>query len=63
MWPRVSSQSYRVSKFFHLGKNADEVMLYGTMAYKMESGRSFSVDWAARAHIANSGGFGEDGLL
>lgn len=55
MWSHVSSRTHNVSKVFPYGPNADEVMLYGTVAYEMKNGKSLSVDWAARAHLVVHG--------
>jgi hypothetical protein len=54
MWTHVSSRTHQVSKVFPFGRNAKEVMLYGTVVYETKNGRSLSVDWAARAHLVKS---------
>jgi hypothetical protein len=55
MWIHVSSRRHEVSKVFPFGRNADEVMLYGTVEYSMKNGKSLTVDWAARAHLVKKG--------
>ena len=51
MWEHVASRQHTPVKVFPFGANADEVMLYGTVAYGLKSGKSNVVDWAARAHL------------
>lgn len=56
MWEKVASRHHKPQKVFPFGANADEVMLYGTVAYELKDGRSASVDWAARAHLVKEDG-------
>lgn len=57
MWEKVSSRQHAPLKIFPAGaKGADEVMLYGTVAYTFKDGRQGSVDWAARANLVKEDG-------
>lgn len=57
MWEKVASRLHSPLKIFPAGaKGADEVMLYGTVAYTFKDGRKGSVDWAARANLVKEDG-------
>ena len=55
MQGHVSSKTCRLSKVFPLGHSTNGLMLYGTAADKIKSGRPLSVDWAVRAHLVRIG--------
>lgn len=56
MWEKVSSRLHSPLKIFPAGaKGADEVMLYGTVAYTFKDGKEGAVDWAARANLVKDG--------
>lgn len=56
LWEKVNSRLHRASKIFPYGPNADEVMLHGTVQYKLKAGGESSVDWAAYAHLVKVDG-------
>jgi hypothetical protein len=57
MWEKVESRTHTPTKIFPFGAAADEVMLYGTVAYVMKEGqRKVDVDWAARAQLVEDAG-------
>ncbi|KAE8451295.1 hypothetical protein EG329_004460 [Mollisiaceae sp. DMI_Dod_QoI] len=56
LWEKVASRLHRPLKIFPFGENADEVMLYGTVAYTLKDGRKADIDWSARANMVNDGG-------
>jgi hypothetical protein len=49
MWSAVASRRHTVCKIFPFGDNANEVMLYGQVAYDLKDGGHSEKDWAARA--------------
>ncbi|MCJ1369412.1 hypothetical protein MMC20_000623 [Loxospora ochrophaea] len=61
MWEHIAGRSHQPAKLFLLGAGplANEVMLYGTVAYKRKNNSENEVDWAARAHLIR----GEDGVI
>ena len=56
MWEAVTSRKHTVFKVFPYGEGATELMLYGKVLYGFKDGRETTVDWAARAELANEGG-------
>jgi len=56
MWEKVASRLHRPIKIFPFGEGADEVMLYGTVAYTLKDGRKADVEWGARANMVKDGG-------
>lgn len=56
MWQKVSSRKHTPTKIFPFGKEADEVMLFGTVDYVLKEGGEVTVDWAARAHLVQEEG-------
>lgn len=52
MWSAIVSRRHSPLKIYPFGANANEVMLYGTLAMSLKDGRSADVDWAARAVLA-----------
>lgn len=60
MWEKVAARTHSPLKIFPAGAaGADEVMLYGTVAYTLKDGRQAGVDWAARANLVKSGDDGK----
>lgn len=55
MWDAVSSRQHTISKIFPFGANATELMLYGTVAYKLKDNRKAEVPWGARAVMVKEG--------
>jgi hypothetical protein len=43
MWEKVASRLHTPIKIFPFGENADEVMLFGTVAYTLKDGRKANV--------------------
>ncbi len=63
MWEHVASRQHKPLKVFPFGNDANEAMLYGTVSYGLKNGKRSEVDWAARAHLLETEGGDEDGLL
>ncbi|KAL0256916.1 hypothetical protein SLS55_007725 [Diplodia seriata] len=60
MWEKVAARTHSPLKIFPAGAaGADEVMLYGVVAYTLKTGGQASVDWAARANLVK----GDDGKV
>jgi len=55
MWQGVTSRRHVPIKIFPFGSDADDLMLYGTVEYGLQNGKSLTVDWAARAHMVKDG--------
>jgi hypothetical protein len=55
MWEHVASRRHVPIKIFPFGPNADEIMLYGTLAYGLKNGKSAEAEWAARANLVKDG--------
>ncbi|KAH6672653.1 hypothetical protein F5X68DRAFT_119803, partial [Plectosphaerella plurivora] len=51
MWAKVASRKHTPTKVFPFGQNAEEVMLYGTVAFTFKAGGGAEVDWAGRAQL------------
>lgn len=43
MWEKVAFRLHTPIKIFPFGENADEVMLFGTVAYTLKDGRKANV--------------------
>lgn len=43
MWEKVASRLHRPIKIFPFGENAEEVMLFGTVAYTLKDGGEVDV--------------------
>ncbi|KAF1985230.1 hypothetical protein K402DRAFT_334814 [Aulographum hederae CBS 113979] len=56
LWEKVASRSHKPLKVFPSGPNSNEVMIYGTVDYKLKDGRESSVDWAARGVLVEEDG-------
>eukprot|EP00388_Colpodella_angusta_P026010 GDKK01004252.1.p1 GENE.GDKK01004252.1~~GDKK01004252.1.p1 ORF type:complete len:145 (+),score=10.23 GDKK01004252.1:99-533(+) len=56
MWSAVASRLHSPTKVFPFGEGANEVMLYGTVAYVLKDGRKATVEWSARANLVKEGG-------
>jgi len=56
MWATVASRLHSPTKIFPFGNDANEVMLYGNVAYVLKDGRKAEVDWAARANLVREEG-------
>jgi len=56
MWEKVAKRSHKPTKIFSFGSGSDEVMIYGTVDYELKDGKSTTVDWSARAHLAHEDG-------
>jgi hypothetical protein len=57
LWEKVQSRKHAPVKIFPFGDGADEVMIYGNVAYVMkEGGEEIAVDWAARANLVMDSG-------
>lgn len=54
MWAKVASRKHTPTKVFPFGQNAEEVMLYGTVAFEFKAGGGAEVDWAGRAQLEKS---------
>jgi hypothetical protein len=52
MWTNVTSRRHTLGKVFVLGSEQREVMLFGTVAYRFNSGGIDNVEWAARARFS-----------
>jgi len=56
MWVTVASRLHSPIKIFPFGPDANEVMLYGTVAYVLKDGRSTIIEWGGRAHLVKEAG-------
>lgn len=54
MWNGVASRLHKPKKAYSLDEKASEVMLFGTVEYGLDSGKSATVEWAARMVFAPS---------
>lgn len=57
MWAKVASRRHTVNKVYPFGPGAEELMLYGSVAFTFKAGGGAEVDWAGRAVLHKS----EDG--
>ena len=55
MWQGVTSRKHKPIKIFPFGNSSDELMLYGTVDYGLQNGKSLTADWGARAHLVKEG--------
>lgn len=52
----VETRKHTLHKIFPFGPDAHEVMLYGSVDYRLKNGKHVSVDWAGRAVLAEHQG-------
>lgn len=55
MWEKVQSRLHTPKQIFPFGKDANEVMIHGSVAFVLKDGRKAEVDWAARAIMQQKG--------
>ncbi|KIV78567.1 hypothetical protein PV11_06211 [Exophiala sideris] len=52
----VKTRKHSLTKIFPFGSGSNELMLYGTVDYGLKNGKEVTVDWAARAVMAEHQG-------
>ena len=55
MWENVGERLHKPLKVFPYG-NGDEVMLFGSVVYRLKNGQQAAKDWAAYARFAKDAG-------
>ena len=63
MWEKVAKRSHYPKKIFAFGPGSDEVMLFGTVDYELKDGKKTTLQWSARAQLADEGWRAQDVLL
>lgn len=58
LWAAISERLHSPTKVFPFGdgEGVDEVMLYGTVAFKFKDGRRNEIGWSARANLVQDEG-------
>ncbi|KAF1968234.1 hypothetical protein BU23DRAFT_558651 [Bimuria novae-zelandiae CBS 107.79] len=55
LWEKVAARAHNPTKIFPFGPDSNEVMLHGTVHYRLKAGDESDVDWAARARLVKEG--------
>lgn len=52
MWEKVAKRSHKPSMIYTFGDQGNDVMLHGTVDYKLKDGKKAEgIEWAARARF------------
>ena len=56
VWAQIPNRDHRAVRIFPFNNNGDELMVYGTVAYKHHDEHEKGTEWAARVKLAKEDG-------